>query len=165
MDGFLLKLAASGFGTAVALGCIWLVWKVIERYTRKHARDEGKEDDVPVDMAVRRPSYPGGGYSPAITPAHGVPVLPTPFDGVEDTGVKHIPPEKRPVVDEVCKMRQQVISQQIDALSGDVKRMDKRLADTGDKIDRASLKMGEHVSKLSEAVAVLKDRTARDRER
>jgi len=113
MESFFLKLAASGFGTAVALGAIWLVWKTIKISKTPEIAEFDEESSV-----VRRPSWPG------------------------------VP--RNAVTEDVCVIRQKMISNQIDMLAKDVKKSAQTIDDVSEKIDQ-----------VKEVVAVLKDRSNR----
>lgn len=75
---------------------------------------------------------------------------PIPWDDPDDTGVRSIPPEKRPVIAGVCSIRHKAISQKMTALGDGIDKMDK-------KIDTLSDNVGE----IRSSIAVLKDRSKR----
>lgn len=144
MESFLLDLAKSGFGTAVALACVWLVWKVMERYAGRKSDDQSSTEQP---VAERRASNPGL----LVTPAYGIPALP---DEPKSDNAH--------VTEAVCTVRQKLLANQMDGIVGDIRKIDKRLCGTCDKIDAALTEITSNVADLKKDVAVLKDRT-RDR--
>lgn len=82
--------------------------------------------------------------------------------GTERSGVA-LQPEKQPVTNEICEARQRIITTKIDAVGEQVSKLDMSLADTNTKLDKTATKLAEGVAGLETCVAVIKDRTNRDR--
>jgi len=126
------------FGAAIAL--LYLGWKgSMLLKQRRIDRVAGEGDNPGLPML--------GGINPS---------------GTERSGIV-LTPEKQPVTNEICEARQRIITTKIDAVGEQVNKIDMSLADTNTKLDKTATKLAEGVAEIKTCVAVIKDRSNRDR--